>query len=347
VVADVRQDDDDADPDRWRPTVTTATQLADAVEDALHAPSVHNSQPWRWRIGSRDVQLHADPQRHLVATDPDRRDLVLSCGAALHHLRVALAARGLSADIRRLPDPEDSTHLATVTVRPGGEPVDAALFPAIAERRTDRRRMSRRPVPAEHLHTLVEQAARNGATLVPITRPAMRQRLLAAIVTAERLQRAEAGYASELRMWTNRLPGGHDGVPAANVTAPLTGTLDPSPLRRFGRAELAQAAQVPGHGQGDDAAELLIVTTAGDEIPDRLRAGEATSAVLLAATHIGLATTPLSQALELEGSRLQVQRDVLGVPEFPQLVIRVGWPASGAPALPATPRRELRSVLLT
>ncbi|TWF75150.1 nitroreductase family protein [Pseudonocardia hierapolitana] len=326
--------------------MTTATQLADAVEDALHAPSVHNSQPWRWRIGSDEVRLHADPQRHLVATDPDRRDLVLSCGAALHHLRVALAARGLRADIRRLPDPEDSTHLATVEVRPGGEPADAALFPAIAERRTDRRRMSRRPVPAQHLNTLVEHAARNGATLVPVTRPAMRRQLVAAIVTAQRLQREDVGYASELRMWTNRLPGGRDGVPAANVAAPLIGTLDPSPLRRFGRAELAQAARVAGHGRGDDAAELLVVTTAGDETADRLRAGEATSAVLLAATRIGLATTPLSQAMEIDSSRLQVQRNVLGTPEFPQLVIRVGWSASGAPAPPATPRRELRSVLL-
>jgi hypothetical protein len=292
------------------------------------------------------VQLHADPQRHLVATDPDRRDLLLSCGAALHHLRVALAARGLSADIRRLPDPDDSTHLATVTVRPGGEAADAALFPAIAQRRTDRRRMSRRPVLAEHLHALAEQAARNGATLVPVTRPAMRRQLLATIASAERLQREEVGYAAELRMWTNRLPDGRDGVPSANVAAPPIGTLDPSPLRRFGRAGLAQAAQVPGHGRGDDAAELLVVTTAGDEILDRLRAGEATSAVLLAATRIGLATTPLSQAMEIDSSRLHVQRDVLGVPEQPQLVIRVGWPAWGAPTLPATPRRELRSVLL-
>jgi nitroreductase len=324
-----------------RRTVRSALALA------VHAPSVHNSQPWRWQIGADEVQLHADPQRHLVATDPDRRDLILSCGAALHHLRVALAERGLAAQIHRLPDPEDSTHLATVTFRPDPDPADVALFPAITERRTDRRRMSSRPVPAEHLQTLVEQAARNGATLIPIRAPAMRQQLLAAIVDADRLQREVPGYASELRMWTSRLPGGHDGVPAANVAAPPTGTVEPSPLRRFGRAWLSQAPQLPGHGRGDDAAELLVVTTGGDETLDRLRAGEATSAVLLAATRIGLATTPLSQAIEIDSTRRQVRWDVLSVPEHPQLVIRVGRPASGAPALAATPRRALRSVLLT
>jgi hypothetical protein len=66
--------------------------LSPAVEQALRAPSVHNTQPRRWRITPSGIELHADGDRHLAATDPDRRDLVLSCGAALHHLQVALAA---------------------------------------------------------------------------------------------------------------------------------------------------------------------------------------------------------------------------------------------------------------
>src|SRR5690606_18171462 len=141
---------------RWHPM--TAATLADAVTDALRAPSVHNTQPWLWRIGPEDVQPHAAPQRHPTPPDPDPR-------------HPALAARGLHAEAHRLPDADDETLLATVTVRPGGDPADAELFCAIARRRTDRRRLSRRPVPADHLRALVEQAARNGATLVPVTRP--------------------------------------------------------------------------------------------------------------------------------------------------------------------------------
>jgi hypothetical protein len=79
---------------------------------------------------------------------------------------------------------------------------------------------------------------------------------------------------------------------------------------------------------------------------DRLRAGEAVSAVLLAATRFGLGTTPLSQGVEVDAVRQAIQRDVLHVPEQPQLVLRVGWPASGAAELPPTPRRDLHSVLL-
>jgi hypothetical protein len=88
--------------------------LMRAVGRALRAPSVHNSQPWQWRISDGVVELHADPDRHQIATDPDRRDLVISCGAKLHQLRVALADLGVATTTQWLPDPEDSTLLAVV-----------------------------------------------------------------------------------------------------------------------------------------------------------------------------------------------------------------------------------------
>jgi hypothetical protein len=122
--------------------------LCRAVERALRAPSLANTQPWRWRIGENSIELHADWDRQLTSTDPDRRDLIISCGAALHHLRVALAALGWSSSTRPLPDPENAAHLATVY--PGQERADwqdAGLASAIERRRTDRRHLSARPVP--------------------------------------------------------------------------------------------------------------------------------------------------------------------------------------------------------
>jgi nitroreductase len=323
------------------------TDLGTAVEHALRAPSVHNTQPWRWRIRPEAVELHADWNRHLPATDPDRRDLVLSCGAALHHVQVACAARGLAVEVDRLPDPEDPGHLATVVIRPGpGDSADAALFPAIHRRRTDRRRMSHRPVPAGYLRKLVEQARRAGALLIPVIGTPMRQRLTAALTEAAHRQEFTPGYGAELQLWTRRYAAARDGVSAASVAPPPAGLAGSSPLRRFARAQLSQQRQPPGHGPADDAAELLVIATAGDDPLDWLRAGEATSAVLLAATRMELATTPLSQAIEAELSRRELQHEVLQVPEHPQLIIRVGWPASGAAELPVTPRRDLSSVLL-
>ena len=327
----------------------TTTDIAQAVEQATRAPSVHNTQPWRWRIGPHSVDLHADWNRHLPATDPDRRDLVLSCGAALHHLRVALAAMGLHTDTHRFPDPQDRSHLATVDYRPDRE-VDAAaarLHPAIADRRTDRRRFSRRPVPHEHIAALADAAHDAGAQLLGMADNQQSRHLLDTLADAAQRQEHRPGYPAELRIWTHRYTAGCDGVPAANLTVAIpVGSAGPTPLRRFTRGSLSQAPHPPGQPTTDDAAELLVITTPGDEPLDRLRAGEATSAVLLTATALGLASTPLSQAVEIDVSRNAVANQVLGVTDDPQLIIRVGWPASGANALPATPRRPLHAVLL-
>lgn len=318
-----------------------------AVVDALRAPSVHNTQPWRWRIDGDRIELHADWTRHLAWTDPNRRDLMISCGAALHHLRVALAARDLAVAVERMPDPDRLGHLATITVAPGeGDPAAAALYAAIEQRRTERRRMSHRPVPESVLRDCVQQAKQEGADLIAATTPAMRERLAATLARGALEQQVAPGYAAELALWTDRYPGGHDGIPADNIAVTPTGLLAPSPLRRFPRARLQQPHQSLTEVAAPDGAELLILVTSGDEPLDWLRAGEATSAVLLTATRARLATTPLSQAIETSGSRRQLRYSVLRVTAYPQLIIRIGWPARNATELPPTPRRDLRSVLL-
>ena len=95
--------------------VQTAREL---VSLAIRAPSVHNTQPWVWRIGPDSIELYADESRRLDASDPAGRDLMISCGAALHHLRVAALASGLLPAVSRLPDPGDPGLLARLTFTP-------------------------------------------------------------------------------------------------------------------------------------------------------------------------------------------------------------------------------------
>src|SRR5439155_20248088 len=130
--------------------------LRTALELAQRAPSIHNSQPWRWHVGPRTVHLLADPDRHLTQTDPDARDLLLSCGAALHHLRVAFGALGWGTEVHRIPNEHDPDHLAAVETRPHVlTDDDVALAGAITRRRTDRRRFTSWEVPTEHLDPMV------------------------------------------------------------------------------------------------------------------------------------------------------------------------------------------------
>jgi nitroreductase len=321
--------------------------LTAAIEHALRAPSVHNTQPWRWRIHPNSVELHADWIRHLAWTDPDRRDLVISCGAALHHLRVALAAQQFAVRVDRLPDPENEAHLATITVIPGArDPEAAALLPAIDQRRTERRRMSHRAVPAEAIATLTELARGEDTLVLSVAAPAMRGQLDTALIEAAREQAVAPGYAAELQLWTHRYAGSGDGVPIGSVATLPPGLVHSSPLRQFPSAGLPQPRHPAGTGPPDDAAELLVLATKGDDYLAWLRAGEALSALLLTATRLGLATTPLSQGVEIATVRREIRREILQVTEHPQLIVRVGWPAPGAAELPVTSRRELQSVLL-
>lgn len=324
------------------------SRLGEAVEHALRAPSVHNTQPWRWRIDNKGglVELYADLDRHLRATDPEQRDLLISCGAALGHLVVALAHGGLLTTTHRLPDPADPTHLATVRVD-GPRAADATaladLFPAIHRRHTDRRRFSHRPVPPALIQGLVDAAAGAGVLLALVDQA--QERFAAVLVDAAGRQRWTPGYPAELQVWTRRYGAARDGIPATAIAHPPTGLPGPSGLRRFPHAELNQPVPSTINGLPDDAAVFLVLATADDRREDRLRAGEALSAVLLTATNAGLATTPLSQATEVATTRDGL-RKVLGIAEQPQLVLRVGWPATKAAALADTPRRDLASVLV-
>ncbi|HTK66358.1 MAG TPA: NAD(P)H nitroreductase [Pseudonocardia sp.] len=322
-------------------TVQGRTLLA-ALSLAGRAPSVHNSQPWRWRLGDDSVHLYVDPRRWLPATDPHGRDLLLSCGSALHHLRVALAAFDIDAVVHRMPNPAEPDHLAAVELSPGTSTENDLLdATAIERRRSDRRRFSNRPVPPEYLRALATKAGAEGALLLSTDDPIDRSRLITAIETAAAVQDATNGYAVEIGTWSGQ-QAGNDGVPSANVPKPRPEP-NPSmalPMRDFADGELDQ----PDSGEPDGAVVLALGTACDDRL-SQLRAGEAASAVLLTATELGLASSVLSQPLEIPFTRRFVRDRVLGGALCPQLLFRVGWAPAGAAEIPATPRRPVAEVV--
>lgn len=135
--------------------------LTQATFAALNAPSVLETQPWRWRINDDRIELHADWARQVADVDPDGRLLLISCGAALHHARVALAADGVGVEVVRFPDPGDPDLLTELryTGPIDREPRIESLHRAIAVRRSDQRPFADRRLPAGDL-TRVGEAAR-------------------------------------------------------------------------------------------------------------------------------------------------------------------------------------------
>ncbi|WP_280390537.1 NAD(P)H nitroreductase [Nocardia brasiliensis] len=133
---------------------------------ATRAPSVGNSQPWRFRIGDHRIDLYLDPLRAQPPTDWTQRDALSSCGAALHHLRIALAVAGWSTVVRRLPDPADPNHLASLRVVPHRPTMlELALGNAIPRRQSDRRHFTSVPIPRGSVGLVHERAMANGASV--------------------------------------------------------------------------------------------------------------------------------------------------------------------------------------
>ena len=311
--------------------------IRSALMLAVRAPSVHNSQPWQWRVGEHSLHLYANPDLRLPHTDPDARDWMLSCGATLNHCQVAFSALGWQSKVHRFPNPADPNHLAAMEVHryPATE-VDVSLAAAIPRRRTDRRHYSSWQVPPREIALMGARAARAGVMLRRVDELASLKRQVA---DAAWHHNADPDYLTELAMWSGRY-GSTAGVPARNT--PKTDPAAELPARFFAGAVLTQPSDAM---PSDDNAAVIALGTVADDKVSQLRAGEATSLVLLTATASGLASCPITEPLEIPDIRASVGADVFGAEGYPQMLVRIGWAPVNADPLPATPRRPLDEVV--
>ncbi len=307
---------------------------------ASRAPSVHNTQPWRWRIRTDDViQLWADRQRQLPIADPVGRNLAISCGAALHHFIVAARALGVEPAVTLTPSRDEPDLLASVRLAPGLDAETTESLDLLARRRTDRRRFTSWPVPQQRLADLAQTTAPWGAFAVPILDPAARSHTELLLHRAWTTQRLDRQFQGEQRRWVEH--SSIDGVPLLNAAPEHR---DPSPARpsRFapGAPDAAPAALL----EGTDGVVAICTTT--DDQRAWLEAGLSLSALWLRATRDGFSLVPLSQVIEVTGTRTALRHDVLAGVVHPQILVRIGWQEVTRAQLVPTPRRPLSDLLL-
>ena len=313
-------------------------KLAWAVPYAVQAPSSHNSQPWRFRVAGSSLELRADRTRALPVVDPHDRELTISCGAALRYLRAALRKAGEVPEVALLPA-EDEDVLARVSLTDRLEPLrqEKQDFWSMRKRRTNRGRFKPDPVPYELQALLADAAAAEGAALIVVEGDERRTELARLVAEGDRLQAADPSFRRELASWLHPSRShARDGMPtsAAGVSASSMG---PFVVRRFdwGSGRAARDEQL---ALGSPA--LAVLTTPGDTPADWLAVGQALALVLLRATTEDLASSYLNQAVEVPGLRTRLAELVDG--GVPQLVLRLGYPVSTAPA---TARRDVADVL--
>jgi hypothetical protein len=315
--------------------------IRDAVMLASRAPSLHNSQPWRWVVEGARLQLWADPRRMMHATDRTGRELTLSCGAVLDHLRVAMAAAGWDGATERLPDPSQPDHLATLEFRPLDAVTEAQRQRADAIRR---RHTDRLPFAAPAAWPAVESALRRAVLPYDVTLDVVADEARPALADAsrltEKLRRYDTTYLSELRWWTSPFESDATHVPDSAMLSSAEAD----------RVDVARAFPPAGGGQrragvDHDHSKIVVLSTRHDDaLLDVLRCGEALSAVLLECTVAGMATCTLTHMTEIPASRDTIAQ-ITGTAGRPQLLIRVGRPPVNSRPVEPTARRMVTEVL--
>jgi nitroreductase len=317
---------------------SAADALSAAVDRAMLAPSLHNSQPWRFTVHADGLDVRADRTRHLTSIDPLGRELVQSVGAALFNARVTLAARGWAVDVQRCPSPDDPDLLAVLHLVDGPpDPGLAVLDPLVPQRRTNRRTFDATVPTDAELRSFTAAAVAEGAVLVPVL-TGEQHRLVARLTQeADAQQEADPAYLAELDRWTNRARAAGDGIVAAAVPHVDGSATDDVPMRDFDTR--GDGALPPSSGVGAEHT-LLVLGTRSDGDEAWLRSGEALQHVLLAITRAGWAASPLTQCVEMPLTRMKL-RAGLTWDTWPQTVLRIGY----AGPTGATPRRQRADVV--
>jgi nitroreductase len=309
---------------------------------AVLAPSSHNTQPWLFHIQGNAVELYADRTRACRVADPDDRELIISCGCALFHLRSAMAHFGYLGKVDVLPDSNDPDLLARVAmcVEEEKSREDSILFYAITKRRTNRQPFRSDPVSSTVLNHLRQAAADEFAYFHVIADD--KSRYLLADLTAEgdRRQWSNKRFRLELAAWVhpNRSTA-RDGIPGyAQGVDDLMSYAGPLVVRTFNMGE-GQAAKDRELATGSPT--LAVLGTDDDTPRDWVHAGQALARVLLQARVEDVWASFLNQTIEVPDLRKRL-RSELGIKGFPQACLRLGYGEDIKP----TPRRAVQEVLI-
>ncbi|MFI7547163.1 Acg family FMN-binding oxidoreductase [Actinoplanes sp. NPDC049599] len=308
--------------------------LRHAAAAAVRAPSLHNSQPWRFRLRDGAIEVLADPARQLAVADSTGWAVRIACGAATFNARLALAAGGTPAEVTLRPDPAEPELVARLTAGTPRPPsyAEAELTAAIPHRHSNRRPFWPDPVEAATRQQLIDAARAENGWLDLLVGMTALSGFAEIAQSADRVLRRDVHYQAELSTWTHA-DSASDGI-SVLAGAPVTEPQDLLPQRAF-----SDRKRAPGRDFEPEPLVAILGTT-GDRPQDQIVAGQALQRVLLTVTGAGLACSMISQPIEVPAARDQLRR-ALGRSGVPQMALRIGYGQPGSPSR----RRPLAEVL--
>jgi hypothetical protein len=301
-----------------------ADQVNYLIATAARAPSVHNTQPWRFYVSRYVIEMYADPRRKLHS-DPVGREMFISCGAALFGLRLAVRSLGYLPEVELLPDPPRLVARVRLGAEAPMTEEEWRMLQALPHRHTHRGPFEARPLPNGLLAGMQRDAFAEGATLVLVESALAYQRLADIVAAASGKLDADPVASAEVRRWIRpQTSSARDGVPARAFTA---GAFPECSDGRWGRLRQRDFDQGRGLGtlptEGSPAAATAVLMTHGDGLADWLRAGQALHRLLAHGAARWVFASLYTQPMEASAIRDRIRR-LLALPGYPQMLLQLG-----------------------
>ena len=326
------------------PTDSSASdQLEFLLGYAILAPSPYNTQPWLFRLMSKEVDIYADGARSLRIADPDSRELVISCGAALFNLKIATEYFGHQYHVELEPNPNNSDLLARfrldLNAKTSSE--DVLLFQAIKKRRTNHHPFLDKPIPTELIDQWAEAANKEGLWFCAVQDEENRRKVASLVAEADRILWHNKLYREEIARWSRAKLYEHaDGFPSSVLgIKPWLSFAGKTLMRNFDRgAGMATMDQdLVLHSP-----ILVVLGSEKDDLRSWMHVGEAMQHILLSACFEDVHASFLNQPTEVPEIQTQLA-ELLGLPSFPQVILRLGYSDI---TVDPTPRRSVKSTLI-
>ena len=324
-----------------------ADKLKFLLNYAVFAPFSHNAQPWRLEIDNDAIELYADKTRALPVADPNYRELTISCGAALFHLRIAIRHFGYGDIVEIFPEPNNPNLLARIRLGSKRIPQleENFIFRAILKRSTNRltfedNRLSQSLLSELRSACCSEQSGQQICTQqVSVDK---RDAVVNLIAEGDRLQMADPLFRRELAQWlhpANNL--NRDGIPgyARGSNRRLDG-LTPFISQAVRTLNLGKSQAAKDRKLAIQAPALILISSESDRPRDWLATGEALTHLLLRARVEDVLASFFNQPIQVPQLRSRLQ-NLFPESGYPQILLRLGYAQEVEP----TPRRSVDEVV--
>lgn len=294
-------------------------QIKFLIGYGILAPSTHNTQPWQFDVGQKELKISANPLVDLPNADPQKRNLQISLGCCVTNIVVAAEHFGLEVLVRWGQERISLTFQKQTTNK-----ISPKLFDVITKRFSDKLAYQDVQLNTFDKEKLLRLLPPKGCNLVLLTdRDKIR-------ITAEAQRAATLNYASnrqffkELSQWLrpsnskqeNGMPGFVIGL--SNIQ---------SKMMRFMIRNVKGSVKLAAK---QDYIKIMsssatgFITTQSDNPEEWFKAGRFYELLALEATANNVVMTPLAAVIEDKQQRAKIVGE-LSLGNKPQIFFRLGY----------------------